>query len=96
MSGHVHNYGRFERHGVVYIISGGGGAHPVFFPRRPDDKFKGKDLTSRGKPLPNYNFVHFEHQPRCLNATVMRISNPQHPGAMPSWDTPDEFEITPR
>lgn len=95
MLGHVHNYGRFERNGVVYIISGGGGAHPVFFKRRRDDKFRGKDLTSLGKPLPNYNFVRFEHRPDCLNVTVVRISNPESQGGAPSWDTPEQFAIRP-
>ena len=93
VSGHVHNYGRFEHNGVIYIISGGGGAHPVFFHRRPDDRFNGKDLTYMGKPLPNYNFVSFEHSPDGLTATVERISNPLAAGGAPSWDTPDQFAI---
>jgi hypothetical protein len=93
ISGHVHNYGRFERNGVIYIISGGGGAHPVFFRRRADDRFRGKDLTYMGKALPNYNFVRFEHSAEGLTAVVERISNPLAAGGVPSWDTPDQFAI---
>ena len=92
VSGHVHNYGRFERNGVTYVISGGGGAHPVFFKRRPDDKFRGKDLSFVGRPLPNYHFVRFEHWPESLKAQMVRISNPVGIGPA-KWDTPDQFEI---
>ena len=32
-SGHIHNYERFERHGVEYVVTGGGGAvpYPILF-----------------------------------------------------------------
>ncbi len=93
VSGHVHNYGRFERNGVVYVISGGGGAHPVFFPRQPDDQFRGKDLTVSGKPLPNFNYVKFEWTPEKLKATVIRISNPLDGTDKVKWDKPDRFEV---
>ena len=96
VSGHVHNYGRFERNGVMYVVSGGGGAHPVFFRRRQDDKFNGKDLMLGGKPLPNFNFLRFDAVPEGLKAAVERISNPQAGHGAASWDRPDEFTITPR
>lgn len=95
VSGHVHNYGRFERHGVVYVIAGGGGAHPVFFARRPDDNFRGKDLVSGGRPLPNYHYVKFEHTPSGLAASMVRISNPSAAYGKPIWDSPDRFDIVP-
>ena len=28
VNGHIHNYERFERKGITYLISGGGGAKP--------------------------------------------------------------------
>jgi hypothetical protein len=96
VSGHIHNYGRFERNGVVYVVSGGGGAHPVSFRRRSDDRFKGKDLMLSGRALPNYNFLRFNNVPEGLKATMERISNPQAGSGAASWDYPDEFTITPR
>jgi 3',5'-cyclic AMP phosphodiesterase CpdA len=39
-SGHVHNYERYERAGVHYIVSGGGGAKPYMIPRTPDDHYR--------------------------------------------------------
>lgn len=43
ISGHVHNYERYEKRGVVYIVSGGGGAHPHALNRRADDLYKPRD-----------------------------------------------------
>jgi calcineurin-like phosphoesterase family protein len=95
VAGHDHNYGRMERNGVVYIVSGGGGAHPVFFRRQPEDRFKGKDLLAGGKPLPNYNYLKFVLGPGGLKSTMFRISNPAAGEGEASWDSPDVFVITP-
>ncbi len=93
ISGHVHNYGRLERNGVVYIISGGGGAHPVFFRRQTDDKFRGKDLVRNGHALPNYNYLVCELDSSGLHAGMVRISNPEALSGTASWDTPDTFTM---
>ena len=94
VSGHVHNYGRFERNGVVYLISGGGGAHPVFFRRQPDDQFKDKDLMNDGRPLPNYHYLKFELGADRTKVTMVRIANPLAAPDKPKWDTPDKFSIS--
>lgn len=96
VAGHDHNYARMQRNGVIYIVSGGGGAHPVLFRRRREDSFKGKDLLHDGRPLPNYNYVKFVLNPGSLSATMTRISNPEAAGSNPAWDSPDAFSITPR
>lgn len=45
-SGHVHNYQRFRRNGVNYVVSGGGGAPPHLVDERlPDDFFRGQGPT---------------------------------------------------
>ena len=44
-SGHVHNYERYEHHGVTYIVSGGGGATPYTIPRGPADAYRGTGTT---------------------------------------------------
>jgi acid phosphatase type 7 len=95
VSGHIHNYARCEYNGVVEIVSGDGGAHPVFFRRQPDDKFKDKDLTVDGQALPNYHYVRFELRSDTLKAAMVRISNPRAGTGHANWDTPDKFVITP-
>lgn len=95
VAGHDHNYGRMERNGVIYIVSGGGGAHPVAFRRQPEDSFQGKDLLSGGKRLPNYNYLKFVLGSDGLKATMCRISNPQAGEGDASWDSPDVFVIIP-
>src|SRR5579864_6054494 len=37
IAGHVHNYERHEHNGVVYFVTGGGGAHPYMIPRKVGD-----------------------------------------------------------
>jgi hypothetical protein len=95
VAGHDHNYGRMERNGVVYIVSGGGGAHPVFFHRQQEDSFKGKDLLAGGKPLPNFNYLKFVLGSDALKSTMCRISNPGAGKGDAAWDSPDVFLITP-
>src|SRR6266568_3710885 len=41
-SGHVHNYERHEHGGVLYFVSGGGGAHAYPIERAPDDPVQSK------------------------------------------------------
>lgn len=91
--GHLHNYGHIERNGVTYVVSGGGGAHPVLFHRRPDDQFKGKDLMRNGEPLPNYHYVKLELDPNRLKATMIRIADPRADRGRAQWQTADTFEI---
>jgi hypothetical protein len=96
VSGHIHNYARCERNGIVYIVSGDGGAHPVFFRRQPDDKFKGKDLMLDGQARPNYHYMRFELSSGNLKAAMVRISNARAGRGDATWDSPDKFVITAR
>ncbi len=95
IAGHDHNYARMESNGVLYIVSGGGGAHPVFFRRQPDDSFRGKDLLAGGRRLPNYNYLKFVLGFGGLKSTMYRISNPEAGEGEASWDSPDAFVVTP-
>jgi Icc-related predicted phosphoesterase len=47
-SGHVHNYERYEHHGVTYIVTGGGGATPYTVLRKPEDEYR--------QPGPTYHY----------------------------------------
>jgi len=40
LAGHVHNYERYERKGVAYLVSGGGGATPYKIRRSTGDFYR--------------------------------------------------------
>ena len=48
IAGHVHNYERYSRNNVTYIVSGGGGATPYRIQRAPGDPLY-------DEPFPNYH-----------------------------------------
>src|SRR3979490_1244526 len=52
-AGHIHNYERFTEDGVVYLVSGGGGARPSEADRPPSDEYQSGEF-------PNYHYVRFE------------------------------------
>jgi hypothetical protein len=58
ISGHVHNYERFRRQDVNYIVSGGGGAKPAkFFPHRdPGDLYPQNPLYGKSDPADEDQF----------------------------------------
>ncbi len=71
LSGHIHNYERFERAGISYIISGGGGAKPYpIFVRGPEDRY-------RDTRFPVFNYVMFSVRGRHIDATMYRIADPK-------------------
>ncbi|MBV8810054.1 MAG: metallophosphoesterase [Acidobacteriaceae bacterium] len=86
-AGHVHNYERFLQDGIVYLVSGGGGAKP-----RPIIRTK-QDLY-RSSAFPNYNYVKFVLAGDELEATMYRLRDPNTTN--PTWDENDHFEIVSR
>ncbi|HEY2276122.1 MAG TPA: metallophosphoesterase [Steroidobacteraceae bacterium] len=84
---HVHNYERFERDGVLYLVSGGGGATPL-----PVLRMSGE--LSRLETSVNFHYLRFTLQGERLTGTMVRYDataatdNP--------WSEPDRFEITAR
>lgn len=83
-AGHVHNYEHFFEDGIVYLVSGGGGAKP-----RPIIRTKG-DLY-RPSDFPNFNYVKFEVENGLLRATMIRVADPE--GSSPVWEARDRFEV---
>jgi predicted phosphodiesterase len=65
LSSHVHNYERFERDGVQYIVSGGGGAPPYPLVRRPDDRYTGPSL-------PNFHLLRLHATSEQLAGAMLR------------------------
>lgn len=84
---HVHNYERFERDGVVYLVSGGGGAKPL-----PVLRMSGE--LSRLRTAVNFHYLRFTLQGKRLTATMVRYEAAE--AADDRWSEPDRFELTAR
>ena len=82
--GHVHNYERFLRNGVTYLVSGGGAAKPYKVERNAQDLFKGTDEI-------NYHYLTFRFDGKAVHAEMHRLANPDSP----SWEVKDTFDLTP-
>jgi hypothetical protein len=85
-AGHIHNYERFAEDGVVYLVSGGGGARPYDVDRTPLDQYQSGDF-------PNYHYVRFELHGDRVVGEMIRLDD--HDAVNPQqWQTRDRFEIT--
>src|ERR1700722_9484834 len=85
-AGHIHNYERFTRDGVVYLVSGGGGAAPYEVDRTPSDQYQSADF-------PNYHYVRFEIHGDRAAGEMIRLAD--YASVKPAlWQTRDRFEIT--
>lgn len=86
IAGHVHNYERFAGDGVVYLVSGGGGAAPYEVDRTPLDLFQSTDF-------PNYHYVRLELHGGRVSGQMIRLVDYDAPHPA-QWQTRDRFEIT--
>jgi hypothetical protein len=86
-AGHIHNYERFLRGDVTYLVSGGGGAKPVPVDRAPEDLYQSNDF-------PNYHYVKFVLKGNTLHGTMYRLADVNANG--PTWEARDEFTIEAR
>jgi hypothetical protein len=68
IAGHVHAYQRFERGGVTYLVSGGGGAAQHLISRTPSDLYQ-------DNVFPNFHYVKFESVKGALKATMYRMAS---------------------
>jgi hypothetical protein len=85
-AGHIHNYERFAEDGVVYLVSGGGGARPYEVDRTPRDLYQGTDF-------PNYHYVRFEMQGDRVVGEMIRLRDYDAPKPG-QWQVRDRFEIS--
>jgi hypothetical protein len=83
-AGHIHNYERFEQSGVVYLVSGGGGAHPYEVDRTPPDKYQSTDF-------PNFHYIVFTLEKDELKATMYHLADPS--AKAPEWQARDSFVV---
>jgi acid phosphatase type 7 len=81
-AGHIHNYQRFLQDGVVYLVSGGGGAAPYQIDRTPPDLYQ--DLG-----FPNYHYVKFVLDGETLRGTMFRLADP----SAGTWEAKDRFDV---
>lgn len=84
-AGHIHNYERFLRNGIVYLVSGGGGAKPRPVVRALDDLYQDADF-------PNYHYVKFTLHDNTLDGEMIRVADPA--ASAPSWQLKDRFQVS--
>jgi len=81
---HVHNYERYYRDGVTYLVSGGGGAKPV-----PAARMFGE--LSKLHTAVNYHYIRFSMESDRLSGTMVRFDAAE--GSADPWSEPDHFEV---
>lgn len=84
---HVHNYERFNRNGVTYLVSGGGGAKPV-----PAFRMSGE--LSQLTTAVNFHYLRFTLLNYQLTGTMVRFEASGR--SETPWTEPDQFEVTAR
>jgi acid phosphatase type 7 len=84
-AGHIHNYERHEQDGVVYLVSGGGGAHPYPVVRDATDLY-------RDPGFPNFHYLRFTLEGNVLRGEMMRLEDPDS-AAPAGWQRRDVFEV---
>ena len=82
-SGHVHNYERYERAGVHYIVSGGGGAHPYMINRSADDHYRDDG--------PTYHYCLLELDKGKLKFSMYKL---EMDGSKAKFTKRDSFELS--
>lgn len=81
---HVHNYERYSRDGVTYLVSGGGGAKPV-----PAARMFGE--LSKLRTSVNYHYIRFSLESDRLSGTMVRFEAAD--SSADPWSEPDRFEV---
>jgi len=82
---HIHNYERYLRDGVIYVVSGGGGAKPVPAPRIFGEQ-------SHLKTGVNFHYLRLTLRNDSLSASMVRYEAGKA-DADAAWTEPDRFEI---
>jgi hypothetical protein len=85
-NGHIHNYERFERNGVEYVTSGGGGAEP--YPLL----FRGSEDLYRDTGFPVYHYLTLDYRAGKLHAVMLKVKDPD--AQTLSVEKKDEFTLT--
>jgi len=86
VGGHIHNYERFERGGIMYLVSGGGGAKPYAVQRSAADLYQDPSF-------PNFHYLRFELRGASLIGEMVRLDL-HADGTAGEFKTKDHFEIS--
>lgn len=71
VSGHIHNYERFQHGGITYLVSGGGGARPYpVLVRGPQDLYQ-------DDAFPNFHYILLTVHGGRMDATMYRVADPK-------------------
>ena len=82
IAGHVHNYERYEHGGIMYLVSGGGGATPYTIPRQPGDFYRASGFT--------YHYLRFLVDGRRLKVEMHKLDLAD---GKPTWSIKDNFQL---
>ena len=82
LAGHVHNYERYLRDGVMYVTTGGGGATPHEIPRDPADPYP--------SPGPTYSYCRVTVDRNSLAFQMVKVSIAE---GKPSFTVADSFQF---
>ncbi len=85
-NGHIHNYERFVRSGVEYVVTGGGGAEPYPI------LIRGHSDLYRDTAFPVYHYLTVDVDGGRLHAVMWKIRDPG--AAHLSVEAKDEFTLT--
>jgi calcineurin-like phosphoesterase family protein len=85
---HVHNYERYSRDGVTYLVSGGGGAKPVPAPRLFGEQ-------SHLRTAVNFHYLRLTLWSDRLTGSMVRYDAAKVDGPN-AWTEPDRFEMRAR
>lgn len=85
-NGHIHNYERFERKGVEYVVTGGGGAEPYPI------LYRGAADLYRDTGFPVYHYLTLDISGHTLHAVMWKVKDPA--AETLEVEAKDEFTLT--
>jgi 3',5'-cyclic AMP phosphodiesterase CpdA len=83
---HIHNYERFQRDNILFLVSGGGGGKPEAVTRSEEDLYQSNDF-------PNFHYLRFQLTDGQLRGEMVRLDADADAAAAPSWTVRDHFAL---
>ncbi len=90
LNGHIHNYERFERNGITYLVSGGGGAKPYPVLVRGSEDHYGRNAKVQ-PPHINYHYLVIRISGKRAEITMRRVADPNAQSL--TLETRDSFPV---
>jgi hypothetical protein len=91
INGHIHNYERFERNGITYLISGGGAAKPYPVLIRGDEDLYRDPDPKKQPPLINFHYLVIQLQGKHAEVKMYRVADPDADAAALTIEVRDTF-----